>query len=38
MGSKGVYLSWEGVLMYLGQPEMRARELFHMVILQGWCS
>ena len=34
MGSEGVYVSWDGVLMYLCQPKVRASELFHLVILQ----
>ena len=38
MSSKSVDLSWDVMLVYLSQLEVRASELFHLIILQGWYS
>jgi hypothetical protein len=36
MRSKGADLTWDRMLMHLSQPKVKACELFHLVILQGW--
>ena len=38
MSSKSVDLSWDVMLVYLSQLEVRASELCPLIILQGWYS
>ena len=38
VGSEGINLAWDGMLMYMGQPKVRASELLHLIMHQGWDS